>query len=364
VSRRRRLVAAALGLAAAGGIAVGATRLVAPAASAADPSASPAATAATARSTATVERRTLTVTEELEGTLGFDGEEQVVNQATGTLTRLPPPGHVIRRGGSLYELDGHHRPVLFIGARPAWRPLGLDSPNGADIQQLEENLAALGYLEAGQVDRNWDADTTDAVEAWQGEAGFEVDGTIELGDIVFLPTELRVVSTSASLGARLGPGQPVLTGSTTARVVTVELETDRTDLVAEGDAVEIVLPDGWKTTGTVAEVGRVAVPQQTQTGEAGTPTVTVTIALDDPEASAAWDAAPVEVEVVRDSREDVLTVPVNALVALLEGGYAVEVVEDDGSTRYEAVELGLFQDGRVEVRADDLEDGDLVVVPS
>ena len=361
MSRRRRLVAAGVGLAAVGGIAFAGTRLVASSASAADATATP---DAAVRRTATVERRTLTVTEELEGTLGYAGEAQVVNAASGTLTRLPAPGEVITRGEPLYELDGRHRPVLLYGGRPAWRALGPDSPNGADIRQLETNLAELGYLDAAEVDRDWDADTTEAVEAWQTDARFSADGTIELGDIVFLPADLRVTEAVATLGAPLGPGQPVMTGSTTRRIVTIELETDQTDLVAAGDAVEIGLPDGSTTSGTVAEVGRVAVATTTQTGQPGEPTVTVTIDLDDPAASAGWDAAPVEVSVVRDRRADVLTVPVNALLALLEGGYVVEVLEDDGTTRYEPVELGLFQDGRVEVRADDLAAGDEVVVPS
>jgi len=116
----------------------------------------------------------------------------------------------------------------------------------------------------------------------------------------------------------------------------------------------------------------------------------VTISLDDPAAAGDLDHAPVTVTVVRDSRENVLTVPVNALLALIEGGYAVEVVESagassagpsssDGSvaaspaasiapsaptTHLVRVEPGLFDNGHVEVTADGLEVGDLVVVPS
>ena len=62
--------------------------------------------------------------------------------------------------------------------------------------------------------------------------------------------------------------------------------------------------------------------------------------------------------------DDVLAVPVSALVALLEGGYAVEVVDDDGSRRYVAVETDLFDDGWVEVRGDGLSEGQSVVVAS
>ena len=56
--------------------------------------------------------------------------------------------------------------------------------------------------------------------------------------------------------------------------------------------------------------------------------------------------------------------PVNALLALLEGGYAVERVADDGTSTLVGVELGIFQDGWVEVRADGLDAGDTVAVPS
>ena len=61
-----------------------------------------------------------------------------------------------------------------------------------------------------------------------------------------------------------------------------------------------------------------------------------------------------------------MAVPVAALLAVLEGGYAVEVVDASGSTHLVAVETGLFQDGWVEVTAPngDLTVGDEIVVPS
>jgi hypothetical protein len=58
-----------------------------------------------------------------------------------------------------------------------------------------------------------------------------------------------------------------------------------------------------------------------------------------------------------DERADVLTVPVNALLALAEGGYGLELVNPDGTTEIVAVETGLFADGRVEVEGPDLDDG-------
>ena len=62
---------------------------------------------------------------------------------------------------------------------------------------------------------------------------------------------------------------------------------------------------------------------------------------------------------------NVLAVPVTALLALAGGGYAVEVVADDGTHHLEAVTPGLFDDaaGRVQVSGSELAAGQRVVVP-
>ncbi len=85
------------------------------------------------------------------------------------------------------------------------------------------------------------------------------------------------------------------------------------------------------------------------------------IGLDDAASVGCIDHAPVEVEVTTDLANDVLAVPVTALVATPDG-YAVDRVNSDGSTERVRVEVGPFGDGWVEVRAD-LEH-DEVVVPS
>jgi hypothetical protein len=90
----------------------------------------------------------------------------------------------------------------------------------------------------------------------------------------------------------------------------------------------------------------------------------VIVTLDDTVAAASLDGAPVTIVVTRSSRPDVLVVPVNSLVALLEGGYAVEVMDADGSTRLVGVDTGIFDDGWVEVTGAGLEEGQAVVVPS
>jgi hypothetical protein len=316
----------------------------------------PAATSPEVR-TASVERRAMETSAELDGTLGYEGTLAVAAGTAGTVTRLPDAGDVIERGEVLYELDGRVRPRLLYGDRPLWRPMGPGMSDGADVLQLERNLAAMGHgSKRLDVDRDWDRHTTKAVKRWQKALGLKRDGTLDGSDIAFLPGAVRVSDVAAEPGAAVAPGAPVLDATGAGRVVTLDLSASRQDLVTPGQAVAIELPDGTVVDGTVREVGRVAT-----TAQDGTTTVPVTIDVDDPSALPALDAAPVTVDVVTERREDVLAVPVNALLALLEGGYAVEVVEDDGSRRYVGVETGLFQDGMVEVRGDGLEAGDTVV---
>lgn len=347
------LVLAAGGVAAAsGGIAPGSTAAL----GAASPGAS---TAPVKVETATVDRRTMQTAADLDGTLGYEGSRGVNAGSGGTVTRLPEPGTLIKRGEVLYELDGRVRPRLLYGARPMWRPLGPKVSDGADVFQLEQNLKTMGYAPKGmKVNRHWDAKTTAAVKRWQKATGRKRDGTLDGSDLAFLPGAIRVASQTAHLGDQVGPGTPILGASTAKRVVTLDINAGRQDLVVPGQAVTVTLPGDATVSGVVRGLGRVA-----QAGEnGGSTTVPVTIDLDPAAVLPDLDAAPVSIAVVTVSHPDVLTVPVNALVALLEGGYAVERVAGDGTHAYVGVTTGLFQDGRVEVAGAGLADGDTVVV--
>jgi multidrug efflux pump subunit AcrA (membrane-fusion protein) len=158
----------------------------------------------------------------------------------------------------------------------------------------------------------------------------------------------------------VGPGTPILAATGVTKVVTVDLAATRRDRLAVGAAVSITLPDDSEISGTVRSIGRVA----TVDDQGENATIPVTIALDDATDAADLDQAPVTVHVTTESHPDVLTVPVDALVALLEGGYAVEVVDDAGARHYVGVTLGLFDANRVEIDGSGLKAGDHVVVPS
>jgi hypothetical protein len=120
--------------------------------------------------------------------------------------------------------------------------------------------------------------------------------------------------------------------------------------------VNIVLPDGTHTTGKISSVGTVAsAPPDSASGgtTSKTPTVDVLITPNDPNAIGKLDGAPVSVAFTSQHKDNVLTVPVEALLALSEGGYAVETV--DGSLI--KVDLGLFANGNVEVSGAGLHEG-------
>ena len=325
--------------------------------------ASAAATPIVPVSTATVQQRTMQSTEEFDGTLGYAGEGVIIAGLNGTYTNLPEVGDILTLGDEIYEVDGTNTSFLMYGKRPAYRALDIDSENGPDIKQLEASLKALGFpkvLGSGfSPDWNFRAKTETAVERWQKRTNQEQDGRVELGEVTFMPGDVRITEVLPELGTRATAGQVLAYTCGTDLVVTLDLEADRRDILGVDDEVTVELPDGSEAAGRVTEIASVA---QTLQG-ASEPTVEVTIELEDAAVVGDLDGAEVTVSVVRETRPDVLTVPVDALLALREGGYALEMVADDGSTYLVAAEVGLFDDFGVEVSGN-FSAGDSVVVPA
>ncbi|MFJ4622422.1 efflux RND transporter periplasmic adaptor subunit [Streptomyces sp. NPDC088812] len=315
----------------------------------------------TSTSLAEVVRGSLSERTQENGTLGYSGSYDVVGNSSGTLTHLPSVGEVIRQGDVLYRVDG--KPVFLLkGSVPLYRELsrGLE---GADVRQLNAALVALGYAEKSEIDPDSDyfsRQTRWALMELQDDLGLEETGRLALGDAVFLSTdEIRVTKVDGVRGGRAVPGQAVLSASSTGRQVTVALNASRQSQVAVGDEVTITLPNGKTTAGTVSSVGKVATKDENNI------TVEVKIKPLRPEETGELDQAPVQVAIVSDTTEDVLSVPVEALLARAGGGYAVEVVDGEGVHRLVPVKTGLFDDsaGTVEVSGSGLSAGQKVVVP-
>ena len=96
------------------------------------------------------------------------------------------------------------------------------------------------------------------MEKLQAALGVTQNGTLALGQAVFVPTAVRVTSVSATLGAPAQPGQPVLSATSTTRQVSIALDADEQSEVAVGDKVTITLPNNQTTPGVISSVGTVA----------------------------------------------------------------------------------------------------------
>jgi hypothetical protein len=307
--------------------------------------------------TADITRQTLVDKESHGGSLGFGDSAALATRLSGTVTALPAADTTIKRGGALYKVD-NDPVVLLYGSLPAYRALSAGD-EGADVTQFEKNLWALGYR-GFTVDDEYTSATADAVEDWQDDLGLDETGTVELGRIVYAGGPIRVASRSVDLGATVQPGTELLTTTATGRVATVELDISDQRLAKKGTKVDVTLPDGktvpGKITGVVTTVEEAENP-----GQADTTKIQVTVTFD--KAPQGLDDAAVSVEFVSAQRENVLTVPVNALLALAEGGYGLQIV-DGTATRVVAVETGLFASGRVEVTGDGLAEGQKVGIPT
>lgn len=318
-------------------------------------------------SLSTVGKQTLSAQTTVDGTLGYADSYPVLGSLNGTVTWLPEEGQIIKRGGILYRVDGE--PVLLMyGTMPVYRDLAAgddaDDVSGQDVKQLNQNLVAMGYGEDYELDPDSDDyswRTREAVEDLQDALGVDDTGEIERGQVIFLPGPVRVTDVKATLGGQAGGA--VLQASSSSRLVTVNLDTSQQSELKVGDAVTITLPNGETTPGKVTSVGKVA---STPQSEDDTPTIEVQITPTDPKATGSLDQAPVEVNIITDQAKDATVVPVEALLSLAGGGYAVERVSATGEHKLIRVSLGLFDDDAsvVQVTDTELKPGDRVVVPS
>jgi hypothetical protein len=319
----------------------------------------------------TVTRQNLSDQTQVSATLGYAGSYSVINRAQGTITSLPAVGRVVTQGHVLYEVNGDPVALLY-GSTPAYRSLSegalASDVTGPDVQELNADLVALGYVTRAELSPTSDEFTwwTKAgVEDLQGALGVAQTGTVALGQVVFLPTAARISAVSATLGASVGPGQSVISATSSARQVSIPLDADQQSEVAVGDHVTITLPDNQSTPGVISSVGTVAVAPAAGSSDSS-PTITVLVNPADPAATGTWDQAPVEVSITTGGVSDALVVPVDALLAQSDGGYAVEVVGADRVHRLVPVSPGLFDDadGLVQVTGSGLAAGQQVVVPA
>ena len=330
-----------------------------------------------ATTTVPVEMRDLVLTDEYEGELGFGETDPITAGRSGVVTGVASVGTVVGQGQVLFSLDLQPT-VLLRGEIPAFRDLSIEADPGADITQLEQALVDLGFGAGVTVDDEFTDATADAIAEWEEALGrSDPDGVVTLGDVVFVPADLRVADVAAERGTPVQSGAEVMQVTATTKVVTLQLTVDQVANVEAGTPVTVALPDGTEATGTIADVASEPTTDDGNgTGDGGgggggggdgsEETYAVTVALDDPAVTGGFDSGDVEVTVERSRTEDATAVPVIALLALREGGYGVQVADESepGGYRLVPVEVGTIADDWAEVSGDGIEAGVDVVVPA
>ncbi|MFJ4225446.1 peptidoglycan-binding protein [Microbacterium sp. NPDC089695] len=310
-------------------------------------------------STVKVESGTLAGTSTVPGVLDYSGKRDLSTGLSGVITAVSAPGETKGRGEALFSVN-NQKVILLTGTLPPWRGFEQGMDDGPDVKQLEQNLRELGYLDV-EPDEEFSWWTEEAIEDLQHALGEEETGRLDLGRFVVSNEPVRIFDVPADVGAQVGAGTAVLTVSSSAQDVTADLKLADQKLAVVGAPVEINLPGGGSTTGVITEVDP---PTERETNGSTAVVVPVTITLDDAEAAAGFQRANVTVDVPSEIREGVLSVPVEALLALPDGNFAVESPTADGDTQTIPVTTGLFAGGRVEISGDGVKAGMDVVVPS
>ena len=279
--------------------------------------------------------------------------------------------------------DGPVASILMYGPLPAWRDLSNQSGPGLDIHQLEINLKILGFDPSNEIviDETFDSGTSNAIKRMQESLGLQSTGEIAFGEVVFMPGPIVIESNDnyPQLGDTINNATPIISvtaiaqvtdkieedgvitqSSTSLQTVSTTIDVVDQDLIKIGTPVEIELPDDEIITGKVTEIGSIAVVNTTS--QAQEPYLEVTVALDGTTSYHRWTGAPVTVQITKDIAKNVLSVPTTALLSLLGGGYALEII-GESENYLVPVEVGVYADNWVEITGSNLNVGMQVVVP-
>ena len=192
------------------------------------------------------------------------------------------------------------------------------------------------------------------MERLQALVGQDDTGQVQVGDIWFTAGPVRIAAQDVALGDPATGS--ILQTTATTRQVHVDLDASQGLVVTPLEKVSVTLNDGTEVDGLVASVGTTA----TTTTSGNTTTTTIPVEINLAQEAGAPDDSPVTVAIATSTAKGVLAVPVKALLALSEGGYALQRVKADGTTELVAVTPGSFAGGFVEVTGS-IAEGDTVV---
>jgi peptidoglycan hydrolase-like protein with peptidoglycan-binding domain len=315
-----------------------------------------AATADPTLTTTTVRKMDLSDTRTVGGTLGYGSAHAIKGTGSGVLTKLPATGTKLSRGRVLYRVNDQPVAVLY-GDTPLFRPIGKPGLTGPDVLELRRNLTALGYHSHTRQGDLCDASLLDALKRWQKALGLPAPGVLQPSQAVVLSGPGRISAVIAQLGDPVD--EPLFSVSSTTKFVTLPMSPTDAGALHTGMTVSITLPNGSEVPGKISAIS----PSVTSGGsaaddsDADSAQAKQTVTVIPKKAVTSYESATVQVRITTTIRRGVLAVPIGALVALHEGGYAVQ--RPDGSLI--AAATGVFAEGMVQVKGSGIAAGTTVV---
>lgn len=248
---------------------------------------------------------------------------------------------VVTVGDELLRIDG--RPMLAIDDPvPYWRPLARFVDDGPDVERLEQLLTDEGYA-PGTVNQEFTDLTRDALEAWQDDHGYPVDGTFLPTDVATGEWPATVGAIDLDVGAAVVTGQPLVPFVADDLSVTVDVDpTDRSRLQT-GLVARVTIPaTGAEGTGQIADLAEAAAID-----EQGAERYRGEIQLDND--LGVVDGTAVRVEVILEQVTNALVVPVAAVSLSGDGREEVRILNRSGTLDRVFVETGLTEGALVEI---------------
>ncbi len=318
--------------------------------------------------TVTVTRRDLIDELQLGGVVGYGQPMPLAIEGPagggGIVTAAPEAGQELRPGDAAVHIDD--RPVMLAqGTQPLYRELRLvgaserDEANeklgrqsGDDVTQLQTFLLGQGHDDDDrlEVDGEFGLSTQRAVKDWQRAIGRPATGRVDRSQLVFVDGPVRVDTAPVT-------GQPFdsLTVTSTESTVTVTATAKQRRFFTVGATVQIetdVDGEPVTTTGTVVEAQRTTDP--------ATGSTAYEVRIEPGRSLVGAETATITAQNLVAG--DALTIPVRALLALAEGGWAVNVQSAPGAAlTLTGVELGEVVDGLAEITG--LDEGTVVEIP-
>ncbi len=294
----------------------------------------------------------------INGVVGYGDSFRLPVEAQGIVTWSPEEGAILGHGDTVVKVD--QRPVLILRSPiPLYRELRLIGSGerdtagtklglmkGSDVETLQKYLLEQGFDDKGRLeaDGTFGAATKRAVKAWQAEVAHPATGRIDRSQMVFLTSDIRVDSSP-----KVGLAFDAVVATQPATTVTATVTAKQKGFFGVGSSVRLDA-DGTDLTGTVSELKR-------ESGADGSTQLSVHIEV----SGLPTGVEAVKVTATKTVVEDQVTIPVTALVALVDGGWAVEVITPQGS-ELKAVELVDVVGTRAAVTG--IAEGTRVVVPS